>query len=98
MGIHTPILGALRTATAGYHSRIERLLDILGTDWSVARYSALLARFYGYYQPLENLLARIPLGELGLEPEARSKSELLELDLCELGIDGLARSRVPTCN
>ena len=52
-------MGALKTATAAHHERLEQRVDIERALTSRDRYRALLERFYGFYRPLEDVLAPI---------------------------------------
>lgn len=73
----TSAMGALKAATAAHHERLERRVDIEHALGSRDRYRALLERFYGFYRPLEDVLA--PIAVPGLD-YAR-KLPLIEADL-----------------
>ena len=68
---------ALKAATAAHHERLEHRVDIERALESRERYRALLERFYGFYRPLEDVLAPIDVPGLSYTP----KLPLIEADL-----------------
>lgn len=81
------LLAALRAHTHDQHIRLENQQNWQSADFDLARYRDLLARFYGWYAPMEARLARAADWEaLGYDFEARRKTPLLADDLRALGI------------
>ena len=90
------ILVRLRNETRPEHDAIEAALDLMTPGLSRTVYGQQLARFYGFYQPLENSLARlVNWSEFGLDFHLRRKTALLADDLNYLGID--AGATLPVC-
>jgi heme oxygenase len=91
------ILDFLRDQTRHLHEQVERTVDLPARLRSVAHYASLLARFFGFYAPLEERLAGVGgYDAVGLDLAARRKTHLLRADLTTLGlgaadIDSLAR-------
>lgn len=86
------ILALLRDQTALLHARIERVVDVPNRLRSRDDYATLLARFHGFYAPLESRLAAVGGYEaVGLNLEPRWKAGRLRDDLLALGhtADGL---------
>lgn len=96
------ILTALRERTRSLHDRIERTVDLPTRLATLDRYRGLLARFYGYYAPLEQRLAQeLPRlggdGALEVDLAPRLKAPLLQKDLRSLGFEADAVARLPRC-
>lgn len=91
------ILGLLRERTKHLHEQVERTVDLPTRLNSVGHYTSLLARFHGFYAPLEERLSGGGgYDGVGLDLAARRKAHLLRDDLLALGlseaaIDSLAR-------
>jgi heme oxygenase (biliverdin-IX-beta and delta-forming) len=93
----------LRARTHELHQRAEGLVDLPSLH-TLARYRALLSVLLGFHRPLEQRLARLDLGAVGLglglgldldlDLDARRKAHLLEEDLRCLGVDP---AQVPDC-
>ena len=80
------ILQLLRSGTTALHERVERTVNIPGHLGSLPAYTAMLARFHGFYAPLEDRLAGIGGYEsVGLDIAARHKAHLIRDDLRTLG-------------
>jgi len=80
------ILKRLRSETADQHAAMESLLPLLDPTMPVSRYCNLLAKFYGYYSPLEDRLRATKLWmDSGYDWAARIKTPSLEADLLVLG-------------
>ncbi len=80
------ILQLLRDGTASLHERVERTVDIPAHLGSMPAYIGLLARFLGFYAPLEDRLAGVGGYEsVGLDIAARRKAHLIRDDLRALG-------------
>ena len=87
----------LRSATATHHLELERRLNLLGSVLSLARYTRIVAVFYGFYEPLERALKRLePLVPAPGFP-MRARTELLNCDLLALGVGAQAISEFPRC-
>jgi heme oxygenase (biliverdin-IX-beta and delta-forming) len=90
-------LATLRKHTAPYHDTLERIVDIHHRLGSSSRYSDLLARLYGFYEPFEaELDLAVTRWELPIDLDARRKAPLIAWDLAALGrprsvVDGLSR-------
>lgn len=92
------ILQRLREETHENHKRLESRLDLLQRALSLERYRDLLARFYGFYGPIEPLLDGLCRERLpALEMEKRRKSPLLEQDLERLGRNRAYIESLPRC-
>lgn len=76
-----PLLQRLRERTADEHDRLEATVAIEPTLRDRARYRRLLERFWGFYAPLEQVLAQVewPMG--AARPATVPKTPLLERDL-----------------
>lgn len=91
------ILNVLREHTGRLHAQVEHTVNVPERLRSVTAYTRLLARFHGYYAPLEDRLAGVADADvLGLDFAGRRKAHLLRDDLATLGmarasIDGLPR-------
>jgi heme oxygenase len=84
----------LRERTAHLHERVEAAVDVMQRVKTPESYAHLLARFLGFYRPLEPLLSEVP----GLDLDARRKTPWLEADLAFLGLSPEAISRLPDCD
>lgn len=84
-----PLLSAeLRAQTAALHQAAEYRLGLPNSVNSREDYTALLARFYGLYQPLETRLAAATSGhDLAPLLQSRHQTERLADDLRSLGTD-----------
>jgi heme oxygenase len=92
------ILSTLRERTRLLHERTERAVDLAARLRSVGSYSKLLARFYGFYAPIESRLALVnDFESLGLDLAARRKTPWLRYDLTALGYTPKAIEELPTC-
>ncbi|MDA0178722.1 biliverdin-producing heme oxygenase [Solirubrobacter phytolaccae] len=70
-------MGALKAATAVHHERLERRVDIERALTTRDGYRALLERFYGFYRPLEDVLAPVTIPGF----DYARKLPLIEADL-----------------
>jgi len=87
----------LRLETASLHERIEALLGLPDAIATRDDYVRWLARFQGFYDPVECALA--PLGAwhgLGLAQPPGDHSSRLTLDLTALGVDETALPQLPS--
>lgn len=88
-------LQRLREQTRAAHAAIEVELDLIGPGLGLAMYRQRLARFYGFYQPLEVELHRSSSAVPGLSDlAARCKTPWLVTDLALLGVNPAA---LPLC-
>jgi heme oxygenase len=91
----TPVLDALRSATAELHTALEASLrlDQIQADG----YAVLLERFFGFYEPLERTAACY--AQVGwLDAVNRRKVRWLVSDLRALGRSTEAMARLPRCD
>lgn len=87
------LLPRLKAATVGAHARLERTVAVFERVASRSGYSALIARFYGLYEPLEErLAAAVDWTAQRYDFDARRKTPLLARDLLALprGADRVA--------
>jgi len=92
------ILNLLKERTRALHDEIERVLDLDARLESVDAYASLLARFYGYYVPLEMQLAVVSgYDSIGFDFLSRWKVPLLLRDLRGLGRSPDQIDNLPRC-
>lgn len=91
------ILELLRARTKDLHERVERTVDLPARLRSTASYAALLARFLGFYAPLEDRLTGLATFGPRIEPAARLKAHLLVGDLTALGLSTADVLALPRC-
>ncbi|HEY5006344.1 MAG TPA: biliverdin-producing heme oxygenase [Ktedonobacteraceae bacterium] len=80
------ILDKLKQSTRIHHDRASNTLDILRIHLSIEEYRDILQKLWGFYKPLEALIAHgieWPLSALNFDQ--RKKTPLLEYDLHILG-------------
>lgn len=93
------ILQRLREQTHESHKRLEVRLDLLHAALSLDRYRRLLARFYGFYVPVETSLAGLCQNNVpDLQFTQRRKVHLLVQDLEALGLSQQQVRELPLCN
>ena len=81
-----PILARLKAETAARHDALERRLDVFGRLDTLDAYRALLGRFLGFYEPIEERIRLVERhGRLPLSLDERWKTERLKRDLATLG-------------
>jgi len=95
------MLEALREKTRPHHRAIEQnrlLSELVRPTLTRDVYREVLARFYGFLKPLKDKLLRNG-AETGYEALLRDRlrTELLERDLAQLGIDADALRGIPLC-
>jgi heme oxygenase len=89
-------MARLKAETRVAHEAIEATIDINNASLSLKDYSGLLARFYGYYQPVEEKLSDWSgWADWGLDRSERLKTPFLEADLTVLECVPLAA--LPRC-
>jgi heme oxygenase len=92
------ILQRLRDETQETHKRLEIRLDLLQTALSLDRYRGLLARFYGFYVPVETSLERLFQNKMPeLQFPQRRKVNYLFQDLEALGLSKQQVEALPLC-
>lgn len=96
--MHDGILPTLRAATSGAHQQLENSVQIEQRVGDIAAYRELLEKFWGWYQPLEQLLRQLPgWPYAGYDPGTRTKVPWLEQDLMALGLTEEDISALPRC-
>lgn len=92
------ILHSLKDSTRAEHQALEATVDIGRRLGSLAEYRALLARFWGFYAPMEaGLLERPEWRQRDLDIGARRKAPLLLADLRALGASPDSLAALPRC-
>ena len=87
----------LQHATRPFHSRLESRLRLLDPHLTVDAYRALLRQFYGFYQPLEDVIGEVAIGLSGCEAVRRGKVQWLVQDLLALGETERTIAGLPLC-
>jgi heme oxygenase len=81
------LLQRLREETSALRQEVDASLPILSPPISELSYRSYCSALWGFYQPLERRLRATPGLERAIADVARRwKTELLELDLAELGV------------
>ena len=92
------LLTRLRDQTRPHHEVVERQFGLFERTWSAEQYRALLRRFLGYYDPLEErIAAAADWSRLGFDWPRRRKSPLLRRDLSAAGDLPDAVGGLPRC-
>ncbi len=90
------IMETLKEDTRVLHTQIEARIDLTQRLGNKGDYQRLLARFYGFYEPLEaHLRTRPEVPSLALE--TRRKTPWLEHDLLQLGLNRAQLAQLPRC-
>jgi heme oxygenase len=93
------ISAKLKDQTRQLHEQTEREVDLPGRLKTVESYRQLLARFYGFYQPIENRLVDLASQHaLGVSLAERQKVERLRSDLLALSWTTQDIDQLPQCN
>lgn len=93
------ILTALKDHTRHLHEQIEKTVDLEARLGSVGDYVGLLARFHGFYAPLEaRLVALGGYDAIGLDLNQRLKTRHLIADLRALGLSMADVEALPRCS
>jgi heme oxygenase (biliverdin-IX-beta and delta-forming) len=87
----------LKRATESLHARVEARLDLERDTLRENDYVALLARFLGFYSPLELRLSRLDWGACGIDFARRTKSRWIEADLVDFNLGAAAVASLPQC-
>jgi heme oxygenase (biliverdin-IX-beta and delta-forming) len=91
-------LSLLKETTRPAHQALESRLTAVLENISHDRYKALLARFLGFYQPLEAKIALLSLkDDFPKDFEPRPKSFLLARDLMAVGLPEDLLQALPYC-
>ena len=92
------ILERLRDETQHLHKALENDLPVMRADLQLTDYRRLLARFYGFYVPVDAALARVP-GLESILPDwpQRRKIDSLVKDLGALGCMSHEIADLPLC-
>lgn len=92
------ILDLLKTQTSHQHKRIEANLNLFDHAANVDEYCGLLARFFGFYAPLEpHVSVIIQTAGVNFDYAPRLKNPLLRTDLFALGLNDEQLQRLPVC-
>ncbi|HET6232578.1 MAG TPA: biliverdin-producing heme oxygenase, partial [Longimicrobiaceae bacterium] len=92
------ILAALKEQTREHHERVEAHAGVMDPGLTLPGYRALLARFRGFYLPVEERLCAMDAwGALALDAEVRRKLPLLDADLAALGLSQVQIAALPAC-
>ena len=92
------ILDRLKHETHAAHMRLEAIVGLPSRLRSAESYRALLARFYGFYAPLEpRILARNEWARYDFPIAQRAKVPALERDLAALGYTSETLAALPRC-
>lgn len=89
-----PLLERLRSETAAQHQELEATVDIKRRLADRESYRQLLARFYGFYAPLELRLSRSSAADIVTRGRLE-KARWLAEDLVQLGVPDA--SQLPQC-
>jgi heme oxygenase len=89
------VLQQLRDATGAAHRSLEDRLPFMRPELDQAMYVSLIEAYYGFYQPLERLLAQID--DTGVNGSERQKLPALRRDLQALGLSVAQIDSLPRC-
>lgn len=84
------LMQRLKQETQALHTALEQTplsAGLMRPDLTLATYSILLQKFYGYHAPLEAALGRFDWNSLNFNFDERRKVSYLERDLALLGIN-----------
>jgi heme oxygenase len=95
----------LKIQIDGHHQSIEsvkRFGRMFAPDYTVAEYTELLQKFYGFFKPLEDTFQSHPdwvqcLGDSKFILAERLRTTLLEKDLLALGLSPEQVAQLPVC-
>lgn len=92
------ILARLKRETQAEHAAIEQRVDLPRRMSSADAYGRLLARFWGFYAPIEDRLAARPEWDrCGIDLRPRLKAPVLARDLRALGWPAGVLAALPRC-
>ncbi len=90
------LLRRLKDTTARVHRRVEERVNVFSAGFDLPRYIGLLRHFYGFWEPIEANLKRLPeLRNPALALDERLKAHLLEMDLRRFHVDPTLVDRCP---
>lgn len=89
--------GALKAHTGALHERLEASLDLTGSGLDRERYATMMARFHGFYAPLEPALLGADWPDHGVRYAERLKTPSLRRDLAAFGMTPEAIDALPVC-
>ena len=93
------IMQRLREETQENHKRLEIRLDLLQNTLLIDRYRKLLARFYGFYVPVETSIEKLCQNRIPeLQFSQRRKVNFLFQDLEALGLSKPQVEALPLCD
>jgi len=92
------LLGRLRRDTRCEHEALERLVPFVRTDLSKEQYAATVARYLGFYAPLELLLPSLSWSHAASHFRSGQRAALLEQDLRWLGWTEGQLDSLPRCD
>lgn len=90
------ILARLKRETRSQHEQMEATVDLFNRITSLEDYRELLARLWGFYAPLEQLIGRAGIASsLTFNWPVRQKEPLLRRDLLALGVNMQGMAQLP---
>ncbi len=93
-----PLLAHLKTQTTDCHAALEKTMDVFAHVQTIGDYTALLSRFLGLHEPLEDHLARaVDWPSRGWNFEARRRAPWLRADLEALALSAEEIQKSPRC-
>ena len=91
-------LQRLRQATREEHAAVEGALPFFAPKFSLPEYVAILERFLGLFEPMEERLAvACNWTAMGLQFEGRRRAGMLKRDLASLGKSEAEIRAIPSC-
>lgn len=97
-GLAGMILPLLKESTRAQHEQAEKAMNLSARLRSVETYTQLLARFYGFYAPMETNFSEVAgLDATGVELPSRRKAQRIRDDLRVCGWDSAAIESIPLC-
>lgn len=91
-------MGHLRATTAQAHTDLENQVDIQAACKDADKYRNILAKFLGFYEPMEaRLTQQDGWSAVNLDMEERRKIEWLKSDLRVLGLSDAEIDALPRC-
>jgi heme oxygenase len=88
---------ALKSHTGALHERLEAGLNLTGPGLDRGRYAELMARFHGFYAPLEPALLDAEWPDYGVSYAERLKTPAIQRDLSAFGLTPEAIDSLPVC-
>ncbi|OJW05741.1 MAG: hypothetical protein BGO49_26940 [Planctomycetales bacterium 71-10] len=92
------MMSRLKEATRPRHEAVEARLGLLRLTSTMEGYVLALRRFYGLHRAAEAAFARVAGWDaVGIDPDERRKTPLLEADLIRLGLTPAEVAALPAC-